>query len=596
MSDLVTRLILQTQQFDNNLTQSTKQIQQFQQRINSFSSGAISAFKKFAGVVGIAIGGMETFKKIIDSSQTTSDLFTNNLNAAKGSVESFFRSLSTGDWSVFQDGIVNSYKRLYDLSVLMDELADKKLSLSYIKAEDLTNMEKFEQIAKDTTKSLKERQEAAKSMQTVINDLNSKTRETIEAQKKAVVEGYNAQYGNSGLQFTEEDITTFVKDTNFGGELTEQVKKYQQDLKDIKKSFEVTTNTPYGSQTNYTKGWKEAVESYKQQNLFLEKQSKLLEETDEGRIRTVGLLKENLSLEKEIYSLQKRADETIRSTNNQPTTTKLTTTEIIPEGSLLDARKKIESLKKELEKATDDGVRIGLNKAIAASETELRMMLLRSTQTPLKVPVSIEIKEVGKKVNKKVANAIQGGKLSGADITRNTEPVEIVNNDNLASAIDYIQTFSSITSSLSGITDSASGAWLQYTANIISGIAAMLPALASLFGIEAALGIAEQSKLVFPMNVIAMAATGVALAATIASLPKFADGGIVGGSSFIGDTQLARVNSGEMILNGGQQKHLFNLLDGNSRTSISSGEVTFRISGKELVGVINNHNRKTSKY
>ena len=36
MADLITRLLLNTQQFDNNLGKSTKQIQGFQQKIQGF--------------------------------------------------------------------------------------------------------------------------------------------------------------------------------------------------------------------------------------------------------------------------------------------------------------------------------------------------------------------------------------------------------------------------------------------------------------------------------------------------------------------------------------------------------------------------------
>jgi hypothetical protein len=49
--------------------------------------------------------------------------------------------------------------------------------------------------------------------------------------------------------------------------------------------------------------------------------------------------------------------------------------------------------------------------------------------------------------------------------------------------------------------------------------------------------------------------------AAFASIPKFATGGIVGGSSVFGDKLLARVNSGEMILNQGQQQRLSSLIN-----------------------------------
>ena len=93
-------------------------------------------------------------------------------------------------------------------------------------------------------------------------------------------------------------------------------------------------------------------------------------------------------------------------------------------------------------------------------------------------------------------------------------------------------------------------------------------------------------------------ALAVAAAATIVSailaamsriqVQKFANGGIVGGSSFTGDRVSAQVNSGEMILNKTQQANLFKLANGGG----TGKEVTFHISGTDLVGVMNNINRK----
>ena len=64
---------------------------------------------------------------------------------------------------------------------------------------------------------------------------------------------------------------------------------------------------------------------------------------------------------------------------------------------------------------------------------------------------------------------------------------------------------------------------------------------------------------------LAAVAAGAQLAAVIASQPappQFEQGGIVPGSSYTGDNMLARVNSGEMILNQQQQSQLFNMANG----------------------------------
>jgi hypothetical protein len=54
----------------------------------------------------------------------------------------------------------------------------------------------------------------------------------------------------------------------------------------------------------------------------------------------------------------------------------------------------------------------------------------------------------------------------------------------------------------------------------------------------------------------------------IQSAPRFERGGIVAGSSFTGDNVLARVNSGELILNRAQQKNLAPQLAGPDMTEV----------------------------
>lgn len=103
--------------------------------------------------------------------------------------------------------------------------------------------------------------------------------------------------------------------------------------------------------------------------------------------------------------------------------------------------------------------------------------------------------------------------------------------------------------------------------------------------------VASASAMPFPYNLAAMASvmgTVLSIFSKIKAMTagKFAEGGIVGGTSFTGDKLFAMVNSGEMILNKRQQKNLSNML-GNG------GQVEFVISGDSLVGVLNNkHNKR----
>ena len=94
-----------------------------------------------------------------------------------------------------------------------------------------------------------------------------------------------------------------------------------------------------------------------------------------------------------------------------------------------------------------------------------------------------------------------------------------------------------------------------------------------------------------PILAVAAAAGIVALLA--ATLPKFAAGGVVGGGSRYGDKMLARVNSGEMILNNHQQKRLFDIANG--KAAPGGGELRAVIKGKDLELVLRNNNTAYSK-
>lgn len=115
----------------------------------------------------------------------------------------------------------------------------------------------------------------------------------------------------------------------------------------------------------------------------------------------------------------------------------------------------------------------------------------------------------------------------------------------------------------------------------------------ALKGVAAAAAVANAMELPYPYNLAALASNVAAAAgayATMKGLSAFANGGIVGGNSMSGDRNLIRANSGEMILTRGQQGTLFDMLNG--KKSAGGGEVTFKIHGSDLTGVLKNYNQK----
>lgn len=131
------------------------------------------------------------------------------------------------------------------------------------------------------------------------------------------------------------------------------------------------------------------------------------------------------------------------------------------------------------------------------------------------------------------------------------------------------------------------GQALQTAANILPTIVQLIAAKQAE---SLASGTASAAKLPFPANVAAIASIVAQIMALFASFPKFESGGVISGSSFHGDNVIARVNSGEMIINKRQQSNLFNAIDKNKLSGTSNIQIGGVIRGTDILLVAKNQN------
>lgn len=171
---------------------------------------------------------------------------------------------------------------------------------------------------------------------------------------------------------------------------------------------------------------------------------------------------------------------------------------------------------------------------------------------------------------------------------------------------ETFQAMGSMFQSVGKMTDDETAAVLNGLGSIAGSIAEAVPAIMSLVGAKSAEAIAtgtsEAVKIGFPQNIPAIATTVAAIMSVIGTIASvagsFAEGGIISGGSQIGDNMVAKVNSGEMIINGKQQQNLWKAistgnLGGNTENQISVSNV--RVKGSDLYLALKNYSKVKSK-
>lgn len=323
-----------------------------------------------------------------------------------------------------------------------------------------------------------------------------------------------------------------------------------------------------------------------------------------------------------------------------PKTPKVEKVKIEPEeGSIKALQDKLSELNKELSETVVSDERLNqINAEKAALEEQIKQLQLRNgliKETPKVEKVVNPLDEKRDKYNKanqsigQVKADFKVGLISKEEAERaiadanavieglGLEPLELHINDDgtITNSLEELQAYqdkmNETASQIGGIGNAfgtlgeavggTGGKMMEFAGQTLNAAAQIIPQIVSLIGAKQAeamaSGTASAAALPFPANIAAMASIIATVVSLFASIPKaFADGGIVSGNSFHGDSILARVNSGEMILNQSQQSALYrSLKNGGVGGGAMGGNVTFTIEGSKLKGCLNNYESKTKK-
>ena len=151
-------------------------------------------------------------------------------------------------------------------------------------------------------------------------------------------------------------------------------------------------------------------------------------------------------------------------------------------------------------------------------------------------------------------------------------------------------------SSIGNIVGGGAGAWLQWGASVVSAIAQALPKLLVLFNANvatAASGAAASQSSVPIVGPIMAVASVASILAAIASTPKataFAQGGVISGPTYALVGEYAGASNNPEVI--APLDRLPALL-GTDKQIQGSSEVSFKIRGRELIGILNKELKTT---
>ena len=248
----------------------------------------------------------------------------------------------------------------------------------------------------------------------------------------------------------------------------------------------------------------------------------------------------------------------------------------------------------EKQQAADEQHAMQLQKQISLLKTQLAMReaLIESENKPLKRtgPMPWEKQRILKDGSKDGPKLNLPLKFDPGELKRVSREIK----DRMEKMFPEAEYYKKVSKGLNGVADvmgnlgravgGTAGAWLEWGQNVLQAIASAIPQIMSLVAAQKAQGIASTfaagtGAVVGP--VLAIAAVASVLAA-LASVPKYAEGGLAYGKTLgmFGEYANASTNP-EVVAPLSKLRDLIEPAGG------TGGEVVFHIAGRDLVGVLN---------
>jgi hypothetical protein len=473
-------------------------------------------------------------------------------------------------------------------------------------AKERAELDTLLKIAKDETLSKQQRESAIKRMNEIspdyLGNLKLETINTNEAKK--AIDAYNVSLNQRALQ-----QSVLAKKTELFNKLIE---KQQEDLnrtgnsiKDASQNASDYIFSLLGVETAVINN-REELEKYIKTSKLNNEQAKALRKVYEPMIAT---------REKDIKNIQDQID-ALDKFNTAEGNAVLSTDAATNALQNLNAEKE-KSLKvgtiayyeneiSKLKQLQNEVATTATKYALIQNEINKLQKNIDTLSTPLLEVPSIATTEIDIKLSEGGLSLLESANAAIGEFATNYEATkETIMAANQAIADQAVMVGQAVGDAFAGLSDRYIDS-LGLAENGLEGFAkVMLQTVTKLLAMalsnaiaNSIVGATQSGNATGPGAVFAtpaFIATAVAgILGAFAAIPKFETGGVVGGSSFYGDKILARVNSGELILNNKQQQALSGMLD-NTSAMVNVGVSDIVIDGDKLRIIMDRNATKNNR-
>lgn len=606
-TDVLVRLLFNTSDFDRNLGKTKKEVGDMGKGFKSLGSFAGAAFKGIAGAAGVAFGAIETFDRIIKANETNNDKWENTMRAVNNSVNEFFSAITSGDFSVMSMGLGEIIEKARETAEALRQIEDATTVFGYFGGRNSAEFSKQINILRDKSASPEAKAAAMEAAKSIMADQKEMITTLSDTAWDAVSKMFTQRSTLSADSFTPAELDKILYDATLSskkgvksdeyereyGYYLAKLSRLQQKYTDV--SMDGTVSRLRKEDPAYQKELAALQEMYKYAILY----NAVWEKTNGEEFKqAVSLLQQIFGYSQNLAGMEGRI---LRY--GQSGTASVKAEEIAPEGSIRDLENRLKDLNDQLALAATDAARAEISALISEITVQLDRLKKDAHRRGLGIYRDPNVERVD--TGLRLPNGLQSTDLGMSIRDKDSDSGNWVPefNRDLETTEDRLSAVASLMQNLSGLVGEGAATWLSYGANILQTVGQAIPAIASLtlakqqeasanaFSAATGAGSAVASiPIVGPVMAIAAIAS---IIAAIAAIPKFAEGGVVPGSSYYGDKVLARLNSGEVVLNRGQQIRLLQELDKPHQSIAITGELVAR--GRDLVYVFNRQNQYSAQ-